>query len=190
MRTEARRCASRSRVFSRQLMPALRTGSKLRPVLMTLSVAGVLAGSATAAFSATTRSEHGGVLGFSGGIQAQTTLKPSTCTAGPGDSIAIALANVGGWSSLYLTASTPRPGQRGVAKVSLQGTGHRDNAYAIAVWDWTKKAAGGAGFPLRITANGTDGAMNVKLPLVTVDDSSSFPAVVLTLSWSAGTCAR
>lgn len=163
---------------------------RLRLASFQLAVAVVVGALAPASFAAVAKSDRSGLLEFRGGIQAQTTVKPATCTAGPGNAIAITLANVGGWSSLYLTASAPRSGERGVAKVSLQGTGHRDNAYAIALWNWTKKAGVGGSAAVHITANGTAGTINVVLPLVTVDDSSSFPAVGVALNWTSGICAH
>jgi hypothetical protein len=161
----------------------------IRFALAPLVVAIVAGAVATASFGAVAKGEATGVLEFRGGIQAQTNVNRSTCRSGPGDSIAITLANVGGWSSLVLTASTPRPGERGIAKVSLQGTGHRDDADGIAIWSLVKKAATGAGAPVRIAANGSAGTINVTLPLASVDMIANPSSVVIALHWTLGACA-
>jgi hypothetical protein len=162
----------------------------MRTALAQLGVAIVVGAVITASPAAGEGGNRHGVLEFRGGIKAQTNINPSTCTAGPGDAIAISLLNVGGWQSLYLTASTPLPGKHGVAKVALQGTGKQDNAYAIAVWSWTKAESVRSSGPVRISANGASGTINVKLPLASVDDVSSIPPVAIALHWTPGTCAR
>ncbi len=154
------------------------------------AIAVAIGAGAGGAAAVVARGAHDGLLQFSGGIDAQTSVSRATCTTGPADSIAISLVNVGGWSSLYLTASTPAPGKHGETKVSLQGTGHRDNADAIAIWTYGKKAASGPDAPVRITANGSAGTLKVKLALAAVDDASSIPAVNIALQWTAGVCAR
>jgi hypothetical protein len=159
-------------------------------MLTQLGVAALCFSVGSSSFAAGARDERSGVLQFGGGIRAQTSIGRLTCTAGPGNAIAISLNNVGGWSSLYLTVSAPRQGKQGQAKVSLQGTGHQDNAYAIALWNLDKKVGAGGNVPIHVTANGASGSIDVKLPLVTVDDAGSVPAVTVALTWASGTCAH
>lgn len=155
------------------------------------AMAVALAAATAASYALATRANlaPSGVLEFGGGIQARATLSRSTCTSGPGEAIAITLADVGGWSSLDLTASTPQPGKHGLAKVSLQGTGDRDNAYAIAIWSWTKQESAHPNTQVRITGDGSAGEIDLKVPIAGVDDVSSLPPVVVAVTWKPGMCA-
>ncbi len=148
----------------------------------------VLAAAATASFAAAASAPHNGVLRFRGGVRAQTTINHSTCSAGPGNAIAISLVDVGGWSSLYLTASAPAHAKHGLAKVSLQGTGNKGNSYAIGVWSWSNQASSRTGAQVAVKGNGAAGAIDVKLPLVSVADSPSLPDVHVALKWTSGMC--
>ena len=149
--------------------------------------AGILLAAASSAAGA--RSAATGVLTFSGGIRAHTKVDRSTCTAGPGNGIRISLANVGGWASLYLTASAPAQGKKGTAKVSLQGTGASGNDYAIAVWSWSKPASSKTSKQVQIANKGSQGALSVNLPLAGVDDGPTLPDVAIAFKWAPGTCA-
>jgi len=140
------------------------------------------------ALAGRTRAQPSGVVEFGGGIHARATFGRSTCTSGPGNAITISLVDVGGWSSIDLSASMPRSGKRGFAKVSLQGTGDRDNAYAIAIWSWTKLASATSSKQVRITGDGSAGAIDVKVPIASVDDVSTQPPVAVAVNWKPGTC--
>jgi len=148
---------------------------------------GILLAAASSAAGARTAST--GILTFSGGIRAHTKIDRSSCTAGPGNGIRITLANVGGWASLFLTASAPAQGKKGTAKVSLQGTGASGNDYAIAVWSWSKPASSGTAKQVQIANKGTQGTLKLKLPLAGVDDGPTLPDVAVALKWAPGTCA-
>jgi hypothetical protein len=142
----------------------------------------------TVSSSAAASGVPNGVLAFSGGVHGQAKIDRSSCTAGPGNSIAVALTGVGGWQSLYLTVSTPRQGKSGTTKVSLQGTGNKSNSYAIAVWSWVKKASTRTDAQVHVAAKGNAGALDVKLPLVSVADSASLPDVLVAFKWTSATC--
>jgi hypothetical protein len=181
------RIAWRSALASRRHSP-LFVRWMLRGALTQIGIAIVVGAASTASSAAVARSQRDGVLELRGGIQAQTTINHSQCSAGPGNSIAIALVDVGGWSSLDLSASAPRHDKHGEANVSLQGTGYKTNGAAIAVWSWAKEESAQTSAQVRITGNGTAGVIDVKVPLATVDDSPSVPSVVVALTWSPAAC--
>ena len=126
---------------------------------------------------------------LSGGIKATYKLSPANCTAGPGDSLSVVGGPGGGWESLYLTASDPKPGHRGSASVELNETGYKNSVSAVADWGWTaKNNSGHISQPLSITSNGESGSIKTVLSVADVFDGPKIKPVTVTASWNPGTC--
>jgi hypothetical protein len=130
-----------------------------------------------------------GTLVLSGGIHATFKLDPSTCVAGPGEMLTVNAGSGGGWGSLSLTASDPKPGKRGTAVVDLDETGYTGAPFAVADWAWTaKKHSGHISRPLSISSNGDAGAIHVVLAVSDSFDGPKTKPVEIAIDWSSGAC--